>query len=284
MHGLLHFRPQDPPNPEIDAGVTEFYGHLFAKTSLSVMVGPVPVDLDGDLVLNVDADRDGHVLGGERDVDDVFNLLHGDFSSIREILGDIQLGANGAAVIAFPNSSPYLQGVLKMEAGRGSVVLNGLTESVWVRGQQGGKVFPSLPVDFGGSAIVTEGLIDFNGGFFFSSTTSYAVPGVDYSYNFTISNAGISARVTGKAEFNVNIDLGPAGSASGKAVAEVEGTLRVEIDEHGNPQLSGSITASGKLKARGNTVFSGSIDAKVTTKGMKFKFPKGVGSISLDLV
>jgi hypothetical protein len=77
--------------------------------------------------------------------------------------------------------------------------------------------------------------------------------------------------------------LGNLGSVSGKATAEIEGTLRIDIDDHGNPHLSGSITASGKLKARGNTVFSGSIDALVRDNGFRFKFPKGVGNIDLDL-
>ena len=28
--------------------------------------------------------------------------------------------------------------------------LNGLTETIWVRGQQGGKVFPDTPIEVGG--------------------------------------------------------------------------------------------------------------------------------------
>ena len=56
--------------------------------------------------------------------------------------------------------------------GGASVVLNGLTETIWVRGQQGmARHFAARRSKFGGGSDVYEGLIDFNGEFFFVLTT-----------------------------------------------------------------------------------------------------------------
>src|SRR5204862_8252130 len=128
--------------------------------------------------------RDGLLLGDLRDVKDVFDILQGDFSEVREILNDIQLGVNGTAVVAVPRKKPDGEDGPKMEAGRASVVLNGLAETVWIRGQQGGKAFPGSPIEVGGSSIVMEGLIDFSGEFFIAMTTSYNAAGIEFSYKF----------------------------------------------------------------------------------------------------
>jgi uncharacterized repeat protein (TIGR01451 family)/CSLREA domain-containing protein len=286
MHGLLKFRPQDAPDPAIDAGVTEFAGHVYAQAALGLKIGPVPTDLDGDIVLNVDADRDGLLLGDLRDVKDVFDILQGDFSEIREILDDIQLGVNGAAVIAFPNISPYLQAVVKMEAGRASAVLNGLTETVWVRGQQGGKAFPGTPLESGGGGIVWEGLIDFNGPFFLAMTTSSNAAGIELGYKFTLSNEGITASIFGSVGWDARIDYG-AGTVSGKAKATITAEIAIEIDDDGDVHLAGSISARGRLTARINgknkELFDGDIDASIRSKGFRFRFPLGVGSLERDL-
>ena len=282
MHGLLKFKPQDAPDPAIDAGVTEFAGHVYAQAKLGLKIGPVPVDVDGDVVLNVDADRDGLLLGDLRNVKDVFDILQGDFSEVREILNDIQLGVNGRAVVAVPKKKPEGQDGPKMEAGRASVVLNGLAETVWVRGQQGGKAFPDSPIEIGGSSIVMEGLIDFSGEYFIALATSYNAAGIEFAYKFTVSNEGISARITGKASWDARIDYG-VGTVSGKAIAEIEANIAIEIDDDGDVHLSGSVSASGKLRYQGRDLFEGSIEASVRSRGFRFRFPRGVGNIDLDL-
>ncbi len=281
-HGLLTFKPQDPPSAGVDAGVTEFAGHVYGNTKLAFMIGPVPVELEADVVLNVDADRDGHLLGDLRDVADVFDILQGDFSELGEILHDIQLGANGGLTVAVPPKKPGGKPGPKMEAGRASLVLNGPAETVWVRGQQGGKAFPDSPIEIASASIVMEGLIDFGGRFLIIQTATQRAAGIELGYQFTISNEGISARIFGRAEWSVKINYG-AGQVSGKAIAEIEADVAIEIDDDREVHLSGSIDASGKLRWNGNTLFSGSIDASVHSRGFRLRFPRGVGSLDLDL-
>jgi hypothetical protein len=279
MHGLLRFKPQDAPDPAIDAGVTEFAGHYYATAKVALKVGPVPVTIEADQVVNIDADRDGKLLGDLGDVADVFSILQGDFSEIREILDDIQFGANGSAIVEIPKKQTG-EGT-KMEAGRASLVLNGLTETAWIRGQQGGKAFPGAPIEVGGASIVMEGLIDFSGEYFIGLTTSYSAGGIDFAYKFTISNEGITARITGRVGWDVQIDYG-VGKVSGRAIAEIDALVAIEIDGD-EVHLSGSISASGKLKYNGDTLFTGSISSSVRSHGFRFRFPRGVGEINLNL-
>jgi hypothetical protein len=74
-----------------------------------------------------------------------------------------------------------------------------------------------------------------------------------------------------------------AGTVSGKAIAEFEANVGIEIDDDGDVHLSGSVSAGGKLRYNGTTLFSGSIESKVRSKGLRFRFPRGVGSLDLDL-
>jgi hypothetical protein len=279
LHGLLEYKPQDGPAPEIDAGVTEFFGHIYGSVNLPFKVGPVPLQLDVEEVICIDADRDGRPLGDLADIDDLLDVLEGDFSEAEEILSDVQVGFNGKVRLDFEK--------FPLELGRASGVINGLEETIWVRGQQGGvNPLAGTPLEdfnLGTQTVVVEGMINWDGDFLLSTTTSYDTGNIDFEYGIKITNDGITAHVKGSAEFSAHIDVPNVGSVSGKATAEIEGTLRIDIDDHGNPSLSGSITASGKLRARGNTVFSGSIDALVRKSGFRFKFPKGVGSIDLNL-
>jgi hypothetical protein len=293
MHGLLGFKPQDAPDPQVDAGVTEFWGHVHATAELKIRPLPVDIDshvvldLEADVVVNVDADRDGAFLGGLRDVQNVFDILQGDFSAVRDVLHDIQLGANGLVSVTL--ESDVLGTDLTMGPGQASVVLNGLAESVWVRGEIGGDasnpgsgtVFAGSPLEIGGS-IVYEGLLDFGGEFLYAVTTSVNAAGSELAYKFTISNEGISARVTGKRVWSATINYA-AGTVSGKAIAEFEANIDIEFDDDGDVHLSGSVSASGKLRYQGTNLFSGSIDASVRSRGFRFRFPRGVGSIDLNL-
>jgi hypothetical protein len=176
--------------------------------------------------------------------------------------------------------------------GRASLVLDGLNESIWVRGQQGsndafkGTVLEKLHYTTG-TTVVTEGLIDFDGDFFLSSTTRYDLGPLSLLWNITISNEGISAHVEGTAKWSADIDYG-GGSVGGTAKATLAADLGIEVDDNGDLHLSGSVSASGKLTARiagqSTDLFSGSIGASVRSKGLRFRFPRGVGELDLDLL
>lgn len=279
MHGLLEYEPQDAPAPTVPAGVTQFFGHVFATATVPFKVGPLPLEVDAEAVINVDADRDGRPLGDLRDVDQLFDVLGGDFSEVREILNGIQFGANGKLNAVFGDFG------FEMELGRASMVLNGLEETIWVRGQQGGtNPLAGTPLAKlnTASTIVLEGMIDWDGDFFLSTTTSYSLAGVNFVYSLTVSQAGIFAHVTGRAEWSASINYG-AGKVSGKAIAQLQADVAIQIDDNGRIYLSGSASATGRLRYNGTTLFSGTIDASVRSHGFRFRFPRGVGTLDLDL-
>jgi hypothetical protein len=165
-------------------------------------------------------------------------------------------------------------------------VLNGLERAAWARAEGGGQLFRGSPIELVGGSFVFEGLIDFDGEFLYSVTTSANATGIDLAYTFTISNEGISASVTGSVEWSAKIDYG-AGTVSGKAKATINAEIAIEIDDDGDVHLSGSISARGRLTAKiaGDVkeLFDESIDASVRSRGFRFKFPKGVGNLDLDL-
>jgi hypothetical protein len=280
-HGLLEYKPQDVPSPLVEAGTTEFFGHVLATATVLFRVGPLPLEVDAEAIINVDADRDGAPLGGLRSVDRVFETLGGDPSVVRDMLHDLQFGANGKLnVLIDVDDHPF-----RMELGRASLVLNGFAETIWLRGQQGGtNPLAGTPLEklHTAGTIVLEGMVDWQGDFFLSTTTSYRLAGVQLTYQITIADEGISARVAGRAEWSVKFDYGP-GQVQGKAIAELEAELALQIDDDGKLVASGSAIASGKLRWNSTTVFSGTIDARIRSRGFRFRFPRGVGDLDLDL-
>ena len=279
MHGLLEYQPQDAPAPQVDAGVTHFFGQVLASATVPFKVGPLPLEVDAEAIINVDANRDGAPLGGLRSIDQVFDILGGDTSAVRDLLHDVQFGANGRLNAVFEDFG------FEMELGRASVVLNGLEETIWVRGQQGGtNPLAGTPLEKLNTAntIVLEGMINWDGDFFLSTTTTSQLAGVGLTYNITITNEGISARITGSAQWSVQFNYG-VGQVSGRAIAQIEAEVAIQIDDNGQMHLSGAVSATGKLRFNGNTVFSGTIDASVRSRGFRFRFPRGVGNLDLNL-
>jgi hypothetical protein len=189
--------------------------------------------------------------------------------------------------MSLPVKSKILQNALKIELGQSSQVLNGPAETLWTRGEHQGKAFQGTPLEIIGSeSIVMEGLIDFGGDFFFAQTVTSKTGGVELSHRYTISNEGITATISGDVEWSATIDY-QAGTVSGKAKASFTAQVAIEIDDDGDVHLAGSVSASGKLTARiageSTTLFSGSIEAKVRSRGLRFRFPRGVGSLDFDL-
>ena len=46
--------------------VTQFYGHIFGSATIPFKIGPIPFEADADVLISVDADRDGQPLGDLR--------------------------------------------------------------------------------------------------------------------------------------------------------------------------------------------------------------------------
>jgi hypothetical protein len=107
-------------------------------------------------------------------------------------------------------------------------------------------------------------------------------PAAHLILNFTLTNHGLSAQITGQLEWSAKIDT-PLGSVSGKAIAQFTGGVDIGFDSAGRPRWNGSISATGKLKYKSKTLFEGGLEAAVRSIGLRFKFPKGVGALDFDL-
>ena len=118
-------------------------------------------------------------------------MLDGDFSEVREILNDLQIGINGRLDLV------VIQDKFNVEMGRSSVVIDGPNETIWVRGQQGGvNPFAGTPLESfnaGTQTLVMEGIINWDGDFLLSTTTFYKVDQINFEYGIKISNDGITA-------------------------------------------------------------------------------------------
>jgi hypothetical protein len=86
----------DAPNPALDAGVTDFFGHVFTAGKIKFQAGPVPLEIDGDTVINIDADRDGQILGGVFGGEALISLLDGDLlEAIAEATANVNITFDG---------------------------------------------------------------------------------------------------------------------------------------------------------------------------------------------
>lgn len=279
LHGLLEFNPLDAPAEGIDAGMTHFFGHVLATAKFPLKAGPIPMEIDAEAIYNVDADRDGLLLGDLRDVHELFDVLDGDISEVREILNDVQYGANGRLEAVFNGFG------FRSELGRASLVVNGPEEAVWLRGQQSGdNPLAGTPLEKLNTAttIVLEGMITWDGDFFLSTTTTQKLAGISLEYNIMLTDEGISARVTGRLEWKVRFDYG-LGTVSGKAIAQITGGVEIRFDDPEEPHWSGDATSTGRLVYKDKNVFKGDIESSIRSKGFRFRFPRGVGSLDLDI-
>ena len=76
--------------------------------------------------------------------------------------------------------------------------------------------------------------------------------------------------------------MAPARSAA-RRKPRFTAEVAIEIDDDGDVHLSGSVSARGRLtiKINGKTkeLFDDSIDSSVRSRGLRFRFPRGVGNI-----
>ena len=285
LNGNLPFESVETPSADVPAELASFFGHVYASVAGEIkIISPqfkLPLTVKGNLTVNLDADGDGQWLGG---LGNAARLFAGDLSAQIDVLHDIQVGANASVNTNFNQLSHKLD--VEMELGQASLVIDGPDEALWIKGRIGPAANPfrnsSLDALVMTQQSKAEIFVNASGEFFVSADAEIRLGGVELGVVLQVSNDGISARVTGRAEWSVKIDYG-VGTVSGKAIAEIEADLAIEIDDDGDVHLSGSVSASGKLRYQGNNLFSGSIDASVRSNGFRFRFPRGVGNIDLDL-
>jgi len=281
-HGLLEFvRQRDPAADLVEEFghgdmAPVFFGHVYVSGSVPFKIWYIPFEAHGDSVYNLDADRDGQFLAGLFEGDDLFRANFDDLPNSREVLHDIQAGNNGSLLIKPESEDAKIK--YAVHAGEATWVFNGPAETFWFRGQRGtgGSLFDGTPLDFLNvrSTDVLEAMVHGGGDFILRATASYGVGKADLEFGLTISNEGIVAQVTGKLEWSVTVDLRDfgLGRPGGRARADIEGTVAMEID--GNQMyFSGSVKARGRVWVGDKKWVDEEIDPEVRSHGFRFDFP-----------
>jgi hypothetical protein len=282
-HGLLEFvRQRDPAADLVDEFghggevAPKFFGHVHVSGSVPFKIWYIPFEAHGDSVYNLDADRDGQILGGLFDGGDLFRANFDDLPNARDVLHDIQAGNNGLLQIKPEAEDATIK--YAVHVGEATWIFNGPEESFWFRGQRGtgGSLFDGTPLDFLNvrSTDVLEAMVHSDGHFILRATASYGVGRADLDFVVTISNEGITAQVSGSVEWSVSVDLRDfgLGRPSGKARADIEGTIGMFIDGD-EVYFSGSISARGRVWALDKKWVDKEIDADVRSQGFRFDFP-----------
>lgn len=108
-NGSIPYDPRLTNNTLGDNGV-EFYGHLYVRGAVSLADAGVPIALNGEMVLNVDYNRDGSALGlTKANIARTVNSLKNGFkdidgalaNNVNAALSDVAIGFNGGLGVEF---------------------------------------------------------------------------------------------------------------------------------------------------------------------------------------
>jgi hypothetical protein len=132
-HGLIPFEPNARPSGFDE----EMFGNVYAKAGLDISAfnPAVPVNIDGDYVLDLDANDDGKNLGGLKV--NVSKLLADGFSeaalgtSVGRVFGDIAIGVNGKVNLGYEKAGFELS----VPVGEGTLVYSGKKQGIFARGR-----------------------------------------------------------------------------------------------------------------------------------------------------
>jgi len=218
----------------------------------------------------------------------VAQFFAGNLAAQVDVLHDVKVGVNARVNVDLNPLGHKLD--VEMDLGQASLVIDGPQEALWIKGHTGPGENPLAhsPLDElvlkNNSAV--EMFFERGGDYFITAEAGIDFAGADLDVQLLIFQDGIQAVLEGSIRWSASIDYGP-GKVSGTAKATIRAVLAIEIDDDGDVQLAGSISADGKLTAKiagdSTTLFSGSIEAKVRSGGLRFRFPRGVGNLDFDL-
>jgi len=258
-------------------GSSNLYGHIYLEGGLDIseFVPKIPLEIAGNILLDLDANDDGTVVGGIGQLaDDI--LLKGDTSGLKDafgsILGDIAVGINGKLNLVAPLPGDLLS--LSVPLGGGTMLAkNGVIAFSGASSQPFADVPFLKGIEVSNSKI--EGFVDVrNGQFAFDySMTAPKFWGVQLnnsSQSFHINNQGASLSGT------ISTPLG--------LTVNVSGSLSFETGEF---KFNGSVDYTLDLK-----IFKPTVTLNVTLSnygslgyGLYFdaSFSAGFESIAFDL-
>lgn len=284
FQGMVPNRPSLLPSAESGAaGLTDFFGHVFATWEVPIASEVLGLFWLGEATIDLDADGDGHWLGG---AGNAHQLLRGELGAATDVLRDVNVGFNGSAIYRF-NKGPIS---LTVRLGRGSAVYNGHTQAAWFRGMKGtgdnpwhGTVLSAL--EFGENDFM-EGTVSFRTGHFYATSTSvYTLPvNSQLLFNLTLQDTGISAAVEGSIGWRESVSINGA-EASCRARGDARGSLEIGSDGSGL-DFAGSLRVDGRVRCYvGDTrVASAGFDigGEITDETVVFHLPI-VGNVSIKL-
>lgn len=226
--GLIPFTPNATPSAWTGE---QMFGNVYIKAGLdiSAIAPQVPVNIDGDVVIDLDANNDGKFLGGLKS--NISRMLATGFtpealgSSVGRVVGDINIGVNGRVNLGWENSVFELS----VPVAEGSLIYSASKQGIFARGRSVNP-FDGTPLEVfkPRTAIDIDAYINRTGAFRLTGSGSYN-PGL-YTMNgsVVVDNAGARAsgtmralgtnvRVTGSVlsdgrfslTGNANVNLGP---------------------------------------------------------------------------
>ena len=260
VHGRIPFEttlvtPDDQPaigGPAIGEH-TEFYGQVFAAGSFPI--AGLPMTVDGDVTVNLDANHDGQYLGGAGNASQLF---HGDLGAIDNVLKDINVGVNGSVNLGYS-----VAGVkVSVPVGQASAYYSGQDQAFFFEGKQGTALNHQLPVSPWANTILKnfqvgqgaaiEGYVYRDGRFSVSTSTNYQFFFANAALTLTVTNQDISASGTLSAPiFNSSVEVGGSigfngdFSWSGHAQVNIGGALSGSADFTLTKNSSGATLNAG---------------------------------------
>ncbi len=228
FNGMVPNRPDLTPSAESGAaGLTDFYGHVFATWEVPIVSPLLGLFWLGEATVDLDADDDGEWLGG---AGNAHQLLRGDLGEAADVLTDINVGFDGSALYRFSKGPVSFNVTL----GRGSAVYNGHEQAAWFRGMKGtgqnpwqGTLLSAL--EFGQNDFL-EGTVSFRTGRFYAHSTSvYTLPGnAELNFAVTLQDTGFRAEVTGEVEWRATERISGV-DASCRARGDAEGSFEIDL-------------------------------------------------------
>jgi hypothetical protein len=287
--GLIPFTPNAMPTGW-NGGL---FGNVFLKSGLDISAfnPAIPMNIDGDIVVDLDANNDGKRLGGLNQ--NISRMLANGLtvqslgSTVDRVFGDLAIGVNGKASVGYEKSGFELS----VPVGEGSLIYSGTRRATFVRGRSVNP-FAGTPLE----VFKPKTSIDIDGYAYRNGMIRLAASGTYNPWLYTMNasvvldNTGVRASGTMKAlgtNVRVNGSVLPSGrfTLTGDArvgLGPLSGTGRFTLRNTGS-----SVRLAASLSSRLSTTIAGvqvggsvsaSMSIGVNSRGLTYS---GSGSASL---
>lgn len=195
-HGRIPFDttvapPSDTTSPFGVKLTPAYYGHVYAAGSFPL--AGLPLSVNGDVTVNLDANGDGQFLGGAGNASQLFR---GDLGALGNVVTDINVGVNGGVNLGYSVAGYQVSAPL----GQASLFYSGSQEAVFFKGAQGTALNPwagTALEDFqSGPGAAVEGYVYRDGRFSVSTTADFRLFVADAALTLTVTDHDIAAAGT----------------------------------------------------------------------------------------